>query len=91
MKEVIEAGNADLAAHSEHARLDAAAVVNRMFGLTDTMGAYRPSTMIDFVEGRPMEVEAMFGEPLRRAQLIGVDTPQLALLTALLRALNARR
>ena len=91
MEEVIEAGNTDLAAHSEYARIDRTAVIERMFGLTDTMGAYRPSTMIDFVEGRPMEVEAMFGEPLRRAQSLGVDTPQLALLTALLHALNAQQ
>ena len=88
MEEVIATGNADLTAHSEQARIDAVAVIDRMFGLTDTMGVYRPSTMIDFVEGRPMEIEAIFGEPLRRAQLLGVDTPQLALLTALLHTLN---
>jgi 2-dehydropantoate 2-reductase len=91
MEEVIAAGNADIAAHSEDARLDGTMVVDRMFALTDTMGDYRPSTMIDFVEGRPMEVEAMFGEPLRRAQSLGVATPQLALLTALMRALNAEQ
>ena len=90
MEEVIAAGNADLTAHSEHARLDHVLIVDRMFELTDTMGAYRSSTMIDFVEGKAMEVEAMFGEPLRRAQSLGVATPQLALLTALMRALNVQ-
>jgi len=90
IEEVIAAGNADLAAHSEHARLDHVLIVDRMFELTDTMGAYRSSTMIDFVEGKAMEVEAMFGEPLRRAQSLGVATPQLALLTALMRALNVQ-
>jgi len=90
MEEVIAAGNADLAAHSEHAQLDDVLIVDRMFKLTDTMGAYRSSTMIDFVEGKAMEVEAMFGEPLRRAQSLGVTTPQLALLTALMRALNVQ-
>ena len=40
-----------------------------MFALTDTMGDYRrASTLIDFLEGRSLEVEAIFGEPLRRAQ-----------------------
>ena len=91
MEEVIDAGNADLAAHSENIRIDQVAVINRMFGLTDTMGAYRPSTMIDFVDSKAMEIEAIFGEPLSRAQSLGVDTPRLALLTALLRALNAQR
>ncbi|MDY6918166.1 MAG: 2-dehydropantoate 2-reductase [Chloroflexota bacterium] len=89
MEEVIAAGNADLAAHAEAVRLDGDGIVSRMFRLTDVMGPYRPSTMIDFVEGRPMEVEAIFGEPLRRAQRLGVEAPQLALLTALLRARNA--
>lgn len=91
MEEVIAAGNADLAAHSETVRIDGAAVIQRMFALTDTMGVYRPSTMIDFVEGKAMEVEAMFGEPLRRAQSLGTATPQLTLLTALLRSLNVDR
>lgn len=91
MEEVIVAGNIDLEAHSESARIDGAAVMQRMFALTDTMGVYRPSTMIDFVEGRVMEIEAMFGEPLRRAEVLGVNTPQLALLTAILRSLNAQR
>jgi 2-dehydropantoate 2-reductase len=91
MEEVIEAGNGDLAAHSEDARINRKSVIERMFELTDTMGVYRPSTMIDFVEGKAMEIEAIFGEPLRRAQSLGIATPQLALLTALLRALNAQR
>ncbi len=91
MEEVIAAGNADLAAHYEAARIDQAGIVERMFNLTDTMGDYRPSTMIDFVEGRPMEVEAIFAEPLRRAQSLGVATPQLSLITALLRVINGGR
>lgn len=90
MKEVIVTGNADLIAHSEQAHIDAGAVISRMFEMTATMGAYRPSTMIDFMEGKPMEIEAIFGEPLRRAQKLGIDTPQLALLTAILRTLNVK-
>lgn len=87
MYEVIAAGNADLRRHGEERKVDPA-IGDRMFALTATMGPYRPSTMIDFVERRPMEIEAMFGEPLGRAQQLGVPTPNLALLTALLRALN---
>lgn len=90
MEEVIVTGNADLIAHSEQAHIDAGAVISRMFEMTATMGAYRPSTMIDFMEGKPMEIEAIFGEPLRRAQKLGIDTPQLALLTAILRTLNVK-
>lgn len=88
MEEVVTAGNADLAAHGEQSRIDGEAMITRMFAMTDAMGVYRPSTMIDFVEGRAMEVEEMFGEPLRRARALGVDTPQIALLTALMRRLD---
>ncbi len=91
MREVVAAGNADLAAHGEQEHIDEDAVVERMFELTDAMAAYRPSTMIDFVEGRPMEVKAIFGEPVRRARALGVETPYMALLAGLMRALDARR
>ena len=90
MEEVIEAGNKDLTAHSEDLRIDGESIIERMFALTDTMGVYRPSTMIDFVEGRIMEIEAIFSEPLRRARSLGVATPQLALLTALLLSLDRK-
>ncbi len=91
MREVVAAGNADLAAHGEQERIDEHAVVERMFELTDAMAAYRPSTMIDFVEGRPMEVEAIFGEPVRRARALGVETPYMSLLVGQMRALDERR
>lgn len=53
--------------------------------LTRRMGAYRPSSMIDFVEGRPVEVEAIWGEPLRQARAAGVAMPKLEMLYALLK------
>ena len=84
MEEVVAAGNADLEARGEALRLDAAAIVEMLFRFTDRMGPYRPSTMIDYVEGRPMEVPAIFAAPLARARELGVETPHLATLTALL-------
>lgn len=91
MREVVAAGNADLAAHGESTRLDATGDIEAMLRATEAMAVYRPSTMIDFVEGRPLEVEAIFGEPLRRAVALGVATPYLALLTALMRSLDPAR
>ena len=91
MQEVVAAANADLSAHGQSARLDGAETVQRMFALTDAMGPYRPSTMIDYVEGRPMEVAAIFDEPLRRAQELGLAVPHIELLTALMHALDRRR
>jgi 2-dehydropantoate 2-reductase len=86
--EVVEAGNADIAASGGSGRIEGPAMAENMISLTDAMAGYRSSTMIDFVEGRPMEVEAIFGAPLRRAQELGVETPLIAMLTGLVRALD---
>jgi 2-dehydropantoate 2-reductase len=45
---------------------------------TRPMGPYRTSSMIDFVEGREVEVEPIWREPLRRALAAGVPMPRLA-------------
>jgi 2-dehydropantoate 2-reductase len=47
---------------------------------TRPMGAYRPSSLIDWQNGREVEVEPIWGEPLRRAQQLGVAAPHLAAL-----------
>ena len=49
--------------------------VEKMISVTHSMGAYRPSSMIDFVEGRAVEVEQIWREPLRRAKERGVSLP----------------
>lgn len=43
---------------------------------TIPMGDYRPSSMIDYVEGRDVELAAIWEEPLRRAEMAGVAMPQ---------------
>jgi 2-dehydropantoate 2-reductase len=55
---------------------------------TRTMGAYRASTLIDFERGQPLELHALFLEPLRQAQAAGVDTPLLAALCVILQKLQ---
>ncbi|CAN5527573.1 putative 2-dehydropantoate 2-reductase [soil metagenome] len=57
-----------------------AAVALEQLKRTDMMGAYKPSTLIDFEAGRPLEIEAIWGEPMRRAQAAGCAVPQLAAL-----------
>ena len=47
---------------------------------TRPMGPYRTSSMIDFVEGREVEVTPIWREPLRRAALLGVPMPHLEVL-----------
>ena len=58
---------------------------------TRTMGAYKASTLLDFEEGRPLELESLFLEPLRQARHAGVVTPRLAVLCEVLRTLDVRR
>jgi 2-dehydropantoate 2-reductase len=57
---------------------------------TLTMGAYKPSTVIDFERGQPLEVKSMFGEPLRQAREAGVWTPRLEALCGVLTALDRK-
>ena len=91
MREVVATGNADLEAHGSAARLDAGDVVDRMFTQTATMGDYRTSMVIDYVLGRELEVEAILGEPARRAGLLGTHAPTMHALYALVRAADRRR
>jgi ketopantoate reductase len=53
------------------------------------MGAYRSSMQVDRQQGRPLEVEAILGEPLRRAQAGGVKTPILESLYRAARVVDA--
>jgi len=55
---------------------------------TRTMGAYKASTLLDFEHGRPLELESMFLEPLRRAQQAGVPVPRMARLCEVLQQLD---
>ena len=66
-------------------------VVLEQIKRTETMGAYKPSTLLDLEAGRVLEVEAIWGEPLRRAQAKGAAMPRLEQLYTRLKALDARR
>jgi 2-dehydropantoate 2-reductase len=52
--------------------------LQQQFEVTPPMGPYRPSSLVDYRAGREVEVEAIWGEPLRRAQAAGVAIPRLA-------------
>jgi len=49
----------------------------RNMAQTESMGAYRPSMLVDFLLGRPIEVEAIVAEPLRRGEAAGARLPRL--------------
>ncbi|MCH6258014.1 2-dehydropantoate 2-reductase [Puniceicoccaceae bacterium K14] len=58
--------------------------------ITYPMKAYKPSSLIDFLDGRPVEVEAIWGEALRQGQAAGVAMPRLEMLYGLLRAVCSK-
>ena len=62
---------------------------DKLIRFTDDIGAYPPSSLIDWRPKRPLEVEAIWGEPLRQGEKAGVPMPHLKTLYAILAGLNA--
>jgi 2-dehydropantoate 2-reductase len=56
---------------------------------TRVMGSYKPSTLVDFERGQPLELDHLFQEPLRRARAAGVPMPRLTALCRVLEQLPA--
>jgi len=65
--------------------------LEQQLAITAGMGAYRPSSLIDWQDGREVEVEAIWGEPWRRARAAGADLPRLGRLYDRLKSLTAER
>jgi 2-dehydropantoate 2-reductase len=55
-------------------------MVDDQINATKPMGPYRPSSLIDFQEGREVEVEAIWGEPYRRASNAKAEVGRLEFL-----------
>ena len=91
MKEVITAANAWVdhlskqTASNRHIPIHWAA---DMLNATTKMKPYRTSMKIDFDEGRPLEVEAILGNPVRAAAKVGVKVPEMEKLYKQVRALS---
>jgi 2-dehydropantoate 2-reductase len=58
--------------------------ISKMISATETMHHYRPSMMIDRLEERPLELEAIYGIPLQRAAEKGAEMVRVGMLYALL-------
>jgi 2-dehydropantoate 2-reductase len=65
--------------------------IQTMLDYTVKMKPYRTSMKIDDDEGRPLEVEAIFGNPLRKAQAAGVNLPQISCVYQQLKFLDANK
>ena len=55
------------------------------------MGRYKPSSMLDYVNGLPLEVEAIWGKPVQAAEEVGVEVPHLRKLQGELARLDRER
>jgi 2-dehydropantoate 2-reductase len=55
-----------------------------------SMGSYKPSTLVDWLAGEPLELEAIWGRPLKLAREAGVQTPHLERLFQRLAGTNQR-
>lgn len=67
-----------------------ASLADKQIERTRTMGAYKASTLIDFEQGRALELEALFLEPLRLAKKAGAAVPRLESLCRVLQQIAAR-
>jgi 2-dehydropantoate 2-reductase len=55
------------------------------------MGAYKPSSLIDFERGQPIELQSLFLEPLGQIQRAGLSAPRLTNLCRVLEQLDIAR
>jgi 2-dehydropantoate 2-reductase len=64
--------------------------IQQMLDYTEKMTPYRTSMKIDYDERRSLEVEAIFGNPLRAATAKGADLPLIGMLYQQLKFLDAK-
>jgi len=85
--ETVAAGNAEPRVAG---RIDGPAIAEKMLANTATMGDYRPSMLIDYLDRKPLEVDSILGEPVRRAARLGVPVPRMAMQYRLVSFLDRR-
>jgi 2-dehydropantoate 2-reductase len=52
------------------------AFLEKMMADTEKMKPYAPSMKLDFDRGRPLEIESIYGNPLRAAKAAGITMPE---------------
>ena len=71
-------------------RIIPAHVIQQMLDHTEKMTPYRTSMKVDYDEKRPLEVEAIVGNPLRSAIAAGANVPLISMLYRQLKFLDAK-
>ncbi|KAH8666280.1 2-dehydropantoate 2-reductase [Xylariales sp. PMI_506] len=67
------------------------ATPERIIKSTERNTGAKPSMLLDWEAGRPMELEVILGNPVRIARKVGVEMPRLQSLYALLRSMQETR
>ncbi|KAI2617798.1 2-dehydropantoate 2-reductase [Hypoxylon sp. NC1633] len=70
---------------------DSLATPARILKSTERNAGARPSMLLDWEAGRPLELEVILGNPVRIARRAGVEMPRLQSLYALLRSMQKVR
>ncbi|MGC1305995.1 MAG: putative 2-dehydropantoate 2-reductase [Phormidesmis sp.] len=65
-------------------------LVSNMLAHTEAMAPYRTSMKIDYDEARPLEIDAILGNPIRTAKAMDLPTPAMTVLYWQLAFLNVR-
>jgi 2-dehydropantoate 2-reductase len=58
---------------------------------SDAMSGYKPSTLQDWEAGKPLEIEAIWGEPVRRAHAVGAKMQRTEMIYELLKQMDGMR
>ncbi len=65
--------------------------LNKMLRDTEKMVPYDSSMRLDYLANRPMEIETIFGNPLRAAQRGGYSAPLIQMIYNQLKFLSSQR
>ena len=63
-------------------------ILDAIMTFTDSLAPYKPSMMLDAINKRDMELEGIYGEPIRTAKKLGVEMPRSETLYRELQFLN---
>jgi 2-dehydropantoate 2-reductase len=66
------------------------AMIEKTIDSTRTMVPYDSSMRLDFLNQRPMEIEGIFGNPIRAAKRVGVDMPRVQMLYQQLKFIESK-
>ena len=65
-------------------------VAGEMINMTEAMTPYAPSMKLDFDNNRPMEIQAIYTNPIQTAQKAGYEMKKVSMLEQQLRFISGR-